>query len=125
LGKKDWEVVRAMGALAGGLGVNGETCGALIGSLAVLGLRFGRLEPEGREERMLWRYTIELLKRFREEIVQNHGSIRCRDITKIDWMNREQVKSFFKPDEKFLECARIIGDTSKLLGELLERKIKI
>ena len=73
----------------------------------------------------MWFYAHELVKRFREEIVQKHGSIRCRDIIQVDWMNREQVRSFYKPNEKFLECARIVGDTSKLLGELLEKKIEI
>ena len=33
LGKKDWEVTKAMGAFRGGLGCNGEVCGALIGGL--------------------------------------------------------------------------------------------
>ena len=114
-----------MGVFGGGLGATGGTCGALIGSLSVLGLRFGRHEDKGREEYIMWLSAMELVKRFREEIVQNHGSIRCRDITKIDWMNREQVKSYYKPDEKFLECARIIGDAAKLVGEILEGKIEI
>ncbi len=124
MGKKDWEVVRAMEAFGGGLGCNGEVCGALVGALAVMGLRFGR-GGEGEEEKKdprIWRYTFELVKRFREAIVRSHGGIRCREITGIDWMNREQVLSFYKPDEKGLECTRIVGDTAKLIGELLERQ---
>lgn len=114
-----------MAVFGGGLGATGGTCGALIGSLAVLGLKFGRHEEKEFEGPKMWLSAMILVKRFREEIVQNHGGIRCRDITKIDWMNREQVKSYYKPDEKFLECARIIGDSAKLLGELLEGKIEI
>lgn len=102
------------------MGGNGETCGALIGALAVIGLRFGRSREEEKEDPRLGSYTRELLKRFREEIVQSHGGIRCWEIAGVDWRNREQVESFFN-GEKFLECARIVGDTAKLTGELLER----
>jgi len=49
LGKVDWEIVRAMGAFGGGLGGNGETCGALIGALAVIGLKYGRERAEEKE----------------------------------------------------------------------------
>jgi len=122
LGKKDWEVVRAMGAFGGGLGSNGEVCGALIGALAVIGLRFSRDREEEKENPRMWRYTNELLKRFREEIVQSHGGIRCREIIGVDWKNREEVTNYFKGGEKQLECARIVGDTAKLIGELLERQ---
>ena len=93
----------------------------MIGAYAVLGLRFGRGGEEEREDRKMWGYSFELQKRFREEIVRSHGSIRCRDITAIDWMNLKQVLSFYKPDEKMVECARIVGETAKLTGELLER----
>jgi C_GCAxxG_C_C family probable redox protein len=122
MGKKDWEVVKAMEAFGGGLGVNGEVCGALIGALTVIGLRFGRDREEGKKDPRIWNYTRELLKRFREEIVQSHGGIRCLEIAGVDWRNREQVQSFYN-GEKFLECARIVGDTAKLTGELLERPI--
>lgn len=121
MGKKDWETVRAMGAFAGGLGANGEVCGALIGALAVLGLRFGRSGEEEKEDPRMWGYTHELVKRFREEIVQSHAGIRCQEIAGVDWTNREQVQSYYK-EEKFMECARIVGDTAKVTGELLERQ---
>ncbi len=121
LGRKDWEVVRAMEAFAGGLGANGEVCGALIGALAVMGLRFGRGGEEEKFDRRMWGYTRQLPKRFREEIVPSHGGIRCREIAGVDWTKPEQVQSFYN-GEKFLECTRIVGDTAKLIGELLERE---
>jgi C_GCAxxG_C_C family probable redox protein len=110
-----------MEAFGGGLGVNGEVCGALIGALAAIGLRFGRDGEEGKKDPRIWDYTRELLKRFREEIVQSHGGIRCQEIAGVNWKDREQVANYYK-GEKFLECARIVGDTAKLTGELLQRK---
>ncbi len=110
-----------MEAFAGGLGANGEVCGALVGALAVMGLRFGRGGEEEKFDRRMWGYTRELPKRFREEIVQSHAGIRCQEIAGVDWTNREQVQSFYN-GEKLLECTRIVGDTAKLIGELLERQ---
>lgn len=120
LARKDEEVIRAMGAFGGGLGGNGEVCGAAVGALAVLGLRFSRAKEDEKEDPRMWAYAHELLKRFHEEIVKNHGGILCREIAGVDWKDREQVRSFYK-GEKAVECGRVVGDTAKLIGELLER----
>ena len=92
-----------------------------MGGLAIIGLRFSRGREEEKEDPRMWPYTQELLKRFREEIVKNHGGILCREITGVDWTDREQAKKFYK-SEKAMECGRIVGETAKLIGELLERE---
>jgi C_GCAxxG_C_C family probable redox protein len=112
-----------MGAFGGGLGGNGEVCGAIVGGLAVLGLRFSRGREEEKEDPKLWAYTHELLKRFREEIVKEHRGILCWDIAHVDWKDQEQVRRFRKGDT-VLECVRIVGDTAQLIGELLERSME-
>jgi C_GCAxxG_C_C family probable redox protein len=120
LGKNDTEVIKAMGAFGGGLGGNGEVCGAVAGALAALGMRFSRGREEEKEDPRMWTFTREFLQRFREEIVQNHRGILCREIAGVDWQDREQAKNFYR-GEKAIECTRIVGDTARLVGELLER----
>ena len=112
--------MRAMGAFGGGLGGNGEVCGAVVGALAVMGLRFSRASEDEKEDPRMWSYAHEVLERFREEIVKNHGSILCGEIARVNWKDREQVRSFYK-SERVLECGRVVGDTAVLVGELLER----
>ncbi len=119
LGRKNEEVIRAMGAFGGGLGGNGEVCGALVGALAVLGLRFSRAREDEKEDPRMWSYAQELLKRFRDEIVKNQSGFLCREIAGVDWNDKEQVRAFRK-SEKVLECGRIVGETAVLIGELLE-----
>jgi C_GCAxxG_C_C family probable redox protein len=109
-----------MGAFGGGLGGNGEVCGAVVGALGVLGLRFGRGKEEEREDPKMSSYSKEILKRFRE-IAKNHGGIHCLDIAGVNWRDREQAKAFYK-SEKLAECRRIVGDTAYMIGELLERE---
>jgi len=101
------------------LGGNGEVCGAVLGALGVLGLRFGRGREEEKEDPKMSPYSKEILQRFRE-IVKNHGGISCWDITGVDWKDREQAKAFYK-SEKLTECRRIVGDTAHMVGEFLER----
>ncbi len=108
-----------MGAFGGGLGGNGEVCGAIVGGLAVLGLRFSRAREEEKEDRRMWAYTEELVRRFRNEISPNPGKINCFDIAGVDWKDREQVNRFYN-GEKALVCGRLVGQTARLLGKLLE-----
>ena len=109
-----------MGALGGGLGGNGEVCGAVVGALGVLGLRFGRGTEEEKEDPKMFPCAKEVLQRFRE-IVNNHEGILCREIAGVDWKDREQARAFYK-SEKITECLRIVGDTAHMVGGLLERE---
>ncbi len=113
-------MVRALGAFGGGFGGNGEVCGALVGGIATIGLKFSRSREEEKEDPRMWAYAHEFFDRFRDEIVKDHGGISCRDIVHVDWRDREQVKSFYSGDKR-LECRRIVGEAARLLGELLER----
>jgi C_GCAxxG_C_C family probable redox protein len=120
LGKGSDDVIRAMGAFGGGLGGNGEVCGALAGGLAVLGLRYSRANADEKENPKMWTDAEELVRRFRDEIVQINGSILCRDISRVDWKDRGQVKSFYTGDT-VKKCVRIVGETAMLVGEILDR----
>ncbi len=121
LGKGNDDVIRAMGAFGGGLGGNGEVCGALAGGLAVLGLRYSRAHSDEKENPQMWADAQELVRRFRDEVVNQGGTINCRDISCVDWTDREQAKEFYKGD-KVKKCIRIVGDTAMLVGEMLERE---
>jgi C_GCAxxG_C_C family probable redox protein len=108
-----------MGAFGGGLGGNGEVCGAVVGGLAALGIRWSRGLEEEKEDRRMWRFTDEFVRRFREEISPVRGRILCSEIIGVDWKNPEQVKGFY--DVKWKICAALVGDTARLIGELLDR----
>lgn len=109
-----------MGGFGGGLGGNGEVCGAVAGAIAALGLRFSRGGEGEKEDPRMWACARELLRRFREELSPKPGRILCREIAEVDWNEREQVKQFYK-GEKALVCRRLIGDTARLIGEILEQ----
>ncbi len=121
LGKGNDEVIRAMGAFGGGLGGNGEVCGALAGGLAVLGLRYSRATIDEKENPHMWKASHELVRRFRDDVVNFNGTILCRDICGVDWSDRAQAREFYS-GEKVKKCIRIVGETALLVGEMLERE---
>jgi C_GCAxxG_C_C family probable redox protein len=120
LGKGNDDVIRAMGAFGGGLGGNGEVCGALAGGLAVLGLRYSRAQSDEKENPKMWADAQEIVRRFRDEIVNQAGTINCRDIAGVDWKDRGETRAFYQGD-KVKKCIRIVGETAMLVGEVLER----
>ncbi len=108
-----------MGAFGGGLGGNGEVCGAVIGGLAALGIRLSRGTEEEKEDRRMWRFTDEFVRRFREEVSPARGKILCSEIVGVNWKNPAEVKNFYS--EKGRICVALVGDAARLIGEILER----
>jgi C_GCAxxG_C_C family probable redox protein len=105
-----------MDAFGGGLGAHGEVCGAIIGGLAVIGLKYGRPQPGNQSDMKMWKYSSIFMKRFKEEVAD--GKTLCRDIAGVDWRNQDQVTKFHK-GEQFRACQVLTGKTAKIIGELL------
>jgi len=117
---KDENLIKAMDSFGGGLGAHGEVCGAMIGGLAVIGLKFGRPQPGKRSDMKMWKYSSIFMKRFKEEVTD--GKTLCRDIAGVDWRDQGQVKKFHEGD-KFRSCQTLTGKTARIIGELLERSL--
>lgn len=79
-GKENLDLVRAMNALAGGIGFTGDTCGALTGGACLLGLYAGKGTPEQEEDPRLLFMAEELVRWFKDEVGAQYGGIRCDDI---------------------------------------------
>jgi C_GCAxxG_C_C family probable redox protein len=106
-----------MDVFGGGLGAHGEVCGACIGGLATLSLRYGRVDGKGQADMKMWSCAFHFMKRFREEA--GEGSILCSDIVDVNWMDPKQVKDY-RGGEKFLKCAGLTGKAARILGEVLD-----
>lgn len=60
-GKGNWDLVRAVDGLKGGLGFSGKLCGALTGAVRLLGLHAGRDPFEEESGFSLAQMTMELV----------------------------------------------------------------
>ena len=106
-GKSDPDLVRAMHALAGGIGGSGNVCGTLTGGACLLGLYAGRGFPEETENPCLNLVIGELVEWFTHDYGQLYGGICCTDILDGD------------PQNKMTRCPGIVSTTYQKVKELL------
>ena len=117
----DREVIRAVGPFGGGIASTGKVCGCVSGGVALLGSLYGKSEPGEEEDPRMWKVGYRLVRGF-EKLTEQYGSPNCCDIANVDWTNRDDVKSFYSgADGRRERCCRLVGETAKLLGELLEK----
>lgn len=118
------EVIKALGAFGGGIGGTGNICGALVGATSVIGSLYSRGSLEEKENPRMWRATKKVLKHF-QDLTEGYGGTNCCQIARVDWMDRDQVKTFYgSSDSRREHCLKVVGETARALGEILEAEIE-
>jgi C_GCAxxG_C_C family probable redox protein len=114
----DEKTLRALMPFTGGLGLHGETCGAVSGSLLAIGFFFDPMTSIG--------HGGKFFERFTEEFT----STRCKDILKhqygrsYDFHNPEEQKLFMEASAKTNKCAEVVKKAVSIAGEIiLEKKM--
>ena len=120
--KIDKEIIRALGPFGGGIASTGKICGCVTGGVALIGSLYSKAEPGEKEDPRMWKVSYRLVSGF-EKLTEKYGSPNCCDIAEVDWRNRDDVKSFYseKNDSRRERCSLLVGETAKLLGELLDK----
>lgn len=105
-GLKADQVLKALTPLTG-IAERGETCGAVIGPLMVMGLLYGR----GREQMQDWKKYRDALVptgEFCERFVKKYGSTMCGDIQEVKYGRSYKLRD---PDD--LKAFQAAGATEK------------
>ena len=108
-GKTNPDLIKAMSALAGGVGFSGEICGALTGGACLLGLYNGRGHEKENADPRINIMVSELMDWFSSKYGTQYGGIRCREITEDDSRNQPQ------------RCPRIVAGVLKKVKLLLQQ----
>jgi C_GCAxxG_C_C family probable redox protein len=106
-------------AFGGGLGRQGEICGAASGALMVIGLENGQTTPEDKAAK---EHTYELTRRFSAEFVKRTGALHCSEllgcqIGTLEGMQYAQEKALFTT-----VCPKLVAEASQILSELLDEE---
>ena len=102
----------------GGMARQGYVCGAAVGGLMVLGLRYGYVDPNPDEKSFAFDKAGGFLTRFRQE----NGAINCRDLLGLD-LSIPEVVARAKEEGVFSRvCSKIIENTINTLGSMLYEK---
>jgi C_GCAxxG_C_C family probable redox protein len=124
IGEVDETAVKALGAFGGGIASSGNVCGILIGGIATISSIYSRGNLEEKENPRLWSASSKFLKNF-EELTSDFESINCRDIAKVDWKNKLEVKNYYiNPVSTRKICIKLVGDAAYALGELIDQQAK-
>ena len=108
-GKTNWDLVRSLESLSGGLGYSGKLCGALTGAACMLGMYAGRGPAEEKSSFDLNTMVRELVEWYEETIGKEYGGTNCDHIT----------EHCLDKDELCLPCMSIVTKTYQKVRNIL------
>jgi len=111
-GKTNWDLLRSIESLTGGLGYSGKICGALTGAACMLGLYAGRGPAEEETSVELNPMVRELVDWYEETIGKEYGGITCDHIT----------ERCLDTDELSLPCMPIVTKTYQKAKNILSSR---
>jgi C_GCAxxG_C_C family probable redox protein len=121
----DENVIKAVGALGGGIAGSGSVCGILTGAVAVISSLHGRGSLARKENPRMWGVSQKLIREF-DSLSKEFGGQNCRDIAKVDWAKPGEVRAYYiNPLSTRKTCIRLVGDLAFSLGTILEKELAI
>jgi len=114
LGLPEMTASRIASTFGGGIARRGDTCGAVSGSLMVLGLKYGPSEQSDKEE--IYEKANEFIERF-EGI---NGNINCRKLISLDISQPEQLQAARESKVFKTICPKLVQSAARILVKLME-----
>jgi len=110
------QVVRLGTGFGGGMGRDGDVCGALSGAVMALGLRYGRLEGHDDAAKEICYEQVQVLRARFAEVC---GKTMCRDLTGSDLTTDEGRKRM--EDEGLITtvCRQAVRVAAQIAAELM------
>lgn len=103
-------------AFGGGTGI-GETCGAVIASMMIIGMKCGHNGPDDPEHRdVLMAKRAEFIAKWKER----RGSCMCNDMLGDDISTPEGFQRILDSGKLFDLCPEIVLDAFAVLDEMLK-----
>jgi C_GCAxxG_C_C family probable redox protein len=117
LGLGDDFTPRVAGGLGGGIGHEGELCGALTGGVLVLGLCYSSNDPkDNAAKQKVYDRSAELMRRF----AMANGAKRCRDLTGVNMRTEEGMKAFRLLNVKGRICQGVLRNAVRQAFAVIE-----
>ncbi len=116
LGISQEEAYRISSAFGGGMGI-GESCGAVIGAMIALGIKYGNTAANQPEKKtVLNQKRAEFIKKF----TKIHSSCSCKELLGLDFSKPEDVPKIFEKNLLFDFCPDVVQDAINILREMEE-----
>ncbi|MBQ9272912.1 MAG: C_GCAxxG_C_C family protein [Mogibacterium sp.] len=110
------EANRLASAFGGGSGM-GETCGAVIGAMMVIGMKYGHNGPDDMDHRdALMAKRAEFINKWRER----RGSCMCKDLVGDDISTPEGLGRILEAGTMFTLCPELVLDAIDVLDQIIK-----
>jgi len=108
------ELLMASSPFFGGMALTGNTCGALLAGLMVLGLVYGRQDVSEGVPGLI--KGVKPLRKFIQFFAERHPTINCKDITGTDLADPQKAEAYFAAGG-LARCAGILSDVAGYVGD--------
>lgn len=103
--------------LGGGIGRQGEVCGAFNSGVLLVGLIHGRRRPGDKEAKSLvYSKSEEFARRFTE----SNGAILCRELIGLDLTSEEGLQEYNAQNMKEKKCCEVVKNAVQAILEVLK-----
>ncbi|MGA8856915.1 MAG: C-GCAxxG-C-C family protein [Candidatus Bathyarchaeia archaeon] len=111
---KEHVIPRIATGFGGGIGRNGDVCGALTGGVMAISLVFGRDKPE--ESR---KPCYPVVDRFYNDFRSKFGSCKCRELTNLDMKTPEGAEAYNRQVHEEV-CNPIVAWAARRVHDLIK-----
>lgn len=111
--------LRIAGSFGGGMGLIGETCGAVTGAIMLIGLKYGkvRVDDTAAKEK-----TYALVQEYKRQFVELNGSVRCKELLGYDISIPEEMSTAGEKNLFKTICPKLVKDSAEIVEKLLDLK---
>ena len=110
----DKETALKISAAFGGGMWEGETCGAVVGGLMAIGLKYGQgdaPDPDIKNE------MLAKAAEFRKRLAEKHGSCMCREL--LGYKIPEEMEQIMAENKFANVCSHVVTDACEICAEIL------
>lgn len=101
---------------AGGIGRRGSVCGALVGAIMALGLKYGR---DGVEDNHAYEQCIAKSSECYGMFEKTFGSVSCFGLTACDLSTPEGRRIYRESGLRDKKCTRYVEEATRILSTLI------
>lgn len=111
--------LKIAGSFGGGMGLIGETCGAVTGAIMLIGLKYGkvRVDDTAAKEK-----TYALVQEYKRQFVELNGSVRCKELLGYDISIPEEMSTAGEKNLFKTLCPKLVKDSAEIVEKLLDLK---
>ena len=99
-----------------GISKTGNICGAVSGSILVIGLKYGKTKQgdDAATEK-----TRALVREFMQEFTKRHGSVNCTELLGYNLSNPDEYEMARHNKLFVTKCPELVGDATAILEKIL------